>query len=480
MGWVGVQLFRSGHDPLTPRVEVLETTATTVFAIPSTSSALVTGSSTTVATAAPSSGGLTESVRTRERGTSTKTMDVQSEEGVETSTEDVPVDSLPGSALFSLDSDNDVSPEDILCRWRPLSKRCDPEYETPEAPSVEFPPPLEVLLDWEKKPVEFRVLAVNDLDDGFAVVDLYNQVMKVYERGHHHLPGSHVTVAAFTQRGDVLIYPFGAPLVYVVGDGDFSVPPRTISPSRHVKDEYIEALGDRLGENVWLLQRTPAHTTLVDLVRVEDDTVVSTVELDGTYYISGLVDDNLYVVGDDDGRGDLVVSPSGAVSEVVSCMDHSTEYGILFTVGVFGHHFACLTLEVENHLVFYDGTTEEVDVIEAFESGKWSAVFLPDIPMNNTTGNHGDKLLLRLRDVTNPPYITTKAVYVADLSDHAVRLVYEHDRGEPILPLGIVDGLLIARAGTPGESSIVVIELKSREWHTVVDLPDGYFVYDAK
>ncbi len=63
-----------------------------------------------------------------------------------------------------------------------------------------------------------------------------------------------------------------------------------------------------------------------------------------------------------------------------------------------------------------------------------------------------------------------------------VRPVYEndHQRARFITPLGMVDGLLIASGRVEGEKSIVVIDIASGEWQTVVDLPEGYFIYDAK
>ena len=360
----------------------------------------------------------------------------------------------------------------------------------PSLPPLTFPPmapPTEVPLDWDGEPIEFRVLALNSQQYSFAVVDLADRTMRVYLPGHHNMSLGSVMVAAYTPRGDVLFNQAGERDVYVVPDGDFSATPSTISPSRRVieaeygpPDNYadIQALADRSGEKVWLLQWTGSDTTLVDLVAIEDNTAVSTVELDGAYWISGLSEDDLYVVRGGEYRDDRVVSPNGAVREVSSCRD-SPDYGDLRTLAVFRDHFSCLTLD-DQHLIFYDETTGQVDVFTASGSDRWDGVFLPEIPAANTTGVHSDQVLLRLRgpDVNNPPYHVTKSIYVADLTEHTVRLVYEneHEQARFITPLGIVDGLLISRAG----SAIVVIDIETGEWHSVVDLPEGYFIYDAK
>lgn len=342
-------------------------------------------------------------------------------------------------------------------------------------------------LEWEGGPVEFRVLALN-YQGGFAVVDLEEGVMRIERLEHRGLPIRSVNVAAFTRSGDVLVHPSGAQGLYVVPDGDFSAAPSVIGPSRRVieteygpPDNYaeIQALADRSGEKVWMLQWTNSDTTLVDLVNIEDNTAELTLELDGSYFISGLFKDELYVATGDDDR---VVSPGGTVSEAVPCRDFSDEYGDLHIVGVYGEHFACLTLEDDKHLVFYSETDGRVSVVTAFESGRWSRPFLPQIPASNTTEYHSDQVLLSLEvpDVTRPGYTVRKAVYLADLSEQTVQLVHEFEEGRRGTPLGIVDGLLIASTGVIGEESIVVIDIETGEWNTVVDLPEGYFIYDAK
>lgn len=367
------------------------------------------------------------------------------------------------------------------------------QQEPPSTPALTSPamPPIEVPLNWDSQPVKFKVLAVNSLQSGLAVVDLAERIMRVYPLGHHNIGFGSVSVAAFTPRGDILLHPFGERNTYFVPDGDFAATPSAISPSRRAitnaygdYDDYvdIEALSDRSGGKVWLLQRTRSGTTLVDLVAIEDNTVVSTVEFDGAYFISGLSEDDLYVASGDEDRGDRVVSPGGIVREVGSCDDFSDRYGGLRTVGVYGKHFACLTLNDDKHLVFYSETTGRVDVITAFESGRWSKAVLPEIPETNTTGYHSEHVLLSLRvpDATMPGYDMPKAVYAANLSEHTVRLVHEFEEGRSGTPLGIVDGLLIVATGFKGERWIAAVNIASGEWHRIVDLPEGYFVYDAK
>ncbi len=364
----------------------------------------------------------------------------------------------------------------------------------PEDPVDPILPPVETSLDWDGAPIAFRVLAVNHPERGYAVVDLADRVMRVYPRGHHrivqplgdsYVPVGALDVAAFTRRGDVLLSPSGEPQVYVVPDGDFSASPTVLRPSRENEVRYVygstQVLGDQSGEKVWFLQRTWRETTLVDLVTADNVTVMETVTLEGSYYMEGgLLEDHLVVVATIEGeRSMLSVSPKGAIAEVFSCRDHSTEYGRLNLRAVYGTKTACTD---GRHLVFYDVMTGQLDAISAFESGKWVSTYLPEIPALNTTGVHNDHLLLKLQvpDASTAPYVFTKAVYVADLSEHTVRLVYEHQRPGYLAPLGIVEGLLIAKAGNEGRSTIVVIDIESGEWQTVVDLPEGYFIYDAK
>ena len=71
-------------------------------------------------------------------------------------------------------------------------------------------------------------------------------------------------------------------------------------------------------------------------------------------------------------------------------------------------------------------------------------------------------------------------MYVADLSDQTVRLVHEYDEVRHDTPLGVVDGRLIVEALIAGNTSIVTIDVESGERLTVIDLPEGYYVYDAR
>ena len=449
--WVASQVLRSGQDPATPVAEVAGTTATTVVVFPTTSTVITTGASTTAPTVTSTTDRSADQEQPEEQVISPTTVEEPpNTSGGETPTGDDQVDTPDSS-----DSSQTV-----------------PVYR-PKPP---------VPLDWDGGPIEFRILAVNSLDDGFVVVDLSAGLMRVYLYGNYPFLGGALDVAAFTRRGDVLIYPSGESPIYVVPDLDLSAPTSILNPSRHIPWRNSlgkDASGDLSGEKVWLLQRTRADTTLVDLVSIEDNKVVSTVELDGSYWISGLLEDDLYVVGGGEDRDDLVITESGIVTGVSSCEDYSEEYGDLYTLAVFDHHFVCLTLDDDRLLIFYDATTGEVEVITA-RSGRWSGVFLPEIPAVNTTDRHSGQVLLRFRkpDVTNPPYYAT-SIYVADLLDHTLRLVYQLERARYILPLGIVDGLLIAKAKVHGESSIVSIELETGDWQTIVGLPPGYFVYDA-
>ena len=340
--------------------------------------------------------------------------------------------------------------------------------------------------EWEGEPVEFRVLALN-LQGGFAVVNLADGVMRIERQEHRGLPVRSVDVAAFTTSGDVLVHPSGAPVLYVVPAGDLSAAPAAIRLPRSVEtdadraDEVgpdaVQALGDQSGENIWLLNRTDV-ATLVELV-TKEGTVLAEYELTGSYYAAGLLDGGL-VVTDDADREYLVLRSTGLVDEVTTCLDDK-EHGNLRLVSVYGHQTACLS-DDDRHLVLYDVVTGQTDRFTAFESGHWSQPVLPDIPAANTTGVHTDQLLLRYNapDPTNPPYTITKAIYVVDLSNHTMRWLYDNEEGEFLTPLGIVDNLLIVATRVVGQGeAIVAIDLRSGERQTGIELPEGYFIYDA-
>ena len=138
-----------------------------------------------------------------------------------------------------------------------------------------------VALEWEGEPVEFRVLALNHRG-GFAVVDLADGVMRLERWQHRGLPVRSVDVAAFTRSGDVLVYPSGEQFLQVVPGGDFSAAPATIRLRRSVEgdivpadglDYGVQAMGDRSGENIWLLK--PTDTATLVYLFTKEDTVLA-------------------------------------------------------------------------------------------------------------------------------------------------------------------------------------------------------------
>lgn len=344
-------------------------------------------------------------------------------------------------------------------------------------------------LEWEGEPVEFRVLALNERG-GVAIVDLADGVMRIERLEHRGLPVHIVDVAEFTRSGDVLVHPYQAQVLYVVPGGDFSATRATIRLPRSVETNTdpvdtpsygVQARGDGSGKNIWLLKRT-AFATLVELI-TREGVVLASFGLGGSFYAGRLLDNDLIVSGGVGGDY-LVLRTTGAIDEVMICpYDIENAYLNLRAVSVHGHHTACLSYD-DRHLVLYDMATGQTDRFSAFESGHWSLSVLPNIPgdVGNIAGVHTNQLLLAYEepDPTDPSYTIRKAIYAADLSNHTVRLVHEFEEGRRGTPLGIVDGLLIANAGIEGESSIVVIDIASGEWHRVVDLPEDYFVYDAK
>ena len=342
-------------------------------------------------------------------------------------------------------------------------------------------------LEWEGEPVEFRVLALNHRG-GFAVVDLADGVMRVGRLEHRGLPVGSVDVAVFTRSGDVLIHPYDEPVLYVVPGGDISAATAVIRlPSSGKADSDqadtfrygVQALGDRSGENFWLLNRTYV-ATLVNLV-TKEGTVLAKFELEGSYHAAGLLDNDLIVI-DRYNRDDLVLRNTGAIDEVTTCRDYIEDRN-LRVVSVYGRHTACFS-DDDRHLVLYDLTTGQTDRFTAFESGHWSLSVMPNIPAEvaNIAGVHTDQLLLAYKepDPTNPSYTIRKAIYAADLSNHTLRWLYDMEEGERLRPLGIVDNLLIVSTGVVGLDEVIMsIDIRSGERQKIIELPEGYFIYDA-
>ena len=344
-------------------------------------------------------------------------------------------------------------------------------------------------LEWEGKPVEFRVLALNS-QGGVAVVDLADGVMRLSRLEHRGLPVRSVDVAEFTKSGDVLVHPSGEQLLSVVPGGDFSAAPATIRLPRSLESDTdradvgngaVGAVEDHSGENIWVLKRTGV-ATLVNLI-TKEGTALAGFELKGSYYADRLSGNDL-IVYSGDGRDDLALSSTGAIAigQVPMCPE-GIENGNLRLVSVHGHHTACLS-DDDRHLVLYDAATGQTDRFTALGSGRWSLNVLPGIPVAvvNTPGRDTDQLLLVYRepDPTNPPYTITKAIYAADLSNHTMRWLYDNEEGEFLTPLGIVDHLLIVAIRVIDQGEVIMsIDTRSGERQTIIELPEGYFIYDA-
>ena len=96
-------------------------------------------------------------------------------------------------------------------------------------------------LEWSGGPIEAKVLLIgNHLNYNsrysYAIVDLFEGVIKIYPKGHHHIADEGeglLSWASFTPHGDVLIYyEYNQHVVYFVPDGDFSLEPTIIRPRR--------------------------------------------------------------------------------------------------------------------------------------------------------------------------------------------------------------------------------------------------------
>ena len=353
-----------------------------------------------------------------------------------------------------------------------------------EPPTVSVLPPVIVPLDWSGDSIDTKVLAVRPNNPGFAVVDLSEGVMKVYPPGSHHVPRDAVCMASITPSGDILVYSTSHPHVFLIPDGDFSVPPTILKPSRVARsDGFVEETGiwaqaDQSGSLTWLLQyfynSSHAHSryvdyTLIELVNNKTGEIVTTTQLDGDYYRVGLLDDALFVASD---RGGAVLDQDGTLTPITTYSDDHQKYGWL---AVYRRWLAYLSHDKRN-LIIADVDTNQTHTLTVPGSGTWSPVILPDIPAQRIWANSDEIIVEYRKDPMQPP----DSVYVVGLADQTARLIYVQGDDPPSSAIGIVDGALLVGTEVLDEGlTLSAIQYETGSWQTLVNLPEGYFVFDV-
>lgn len=363
-------------------------------------------------------------------------------------------------------------------------------------------PPIVMPLEWSGGPIEAKVLLIGnhlnyDSRYSYAIVDLFEGVMKIYPKGHHHITDEGeglLSWASFTPHGDVLIYyRYSQHVVYFVPDGDFSLEPTIIRPRRigarrlGDRSERIKALGDKSRSMVWVSQTSviqPRYskdgsrieTTWIDLMKVDNSEIVMTVRLEGEYRIAGLLDDGLLVAGIKD---EIIISPDGSIRRFAACSNyHRDSLSYAFIAAVHDQYYACT---MYGRLFIMDINTGRLHTLTAPDQGTWYVSSLHNISSLHN-GNFFPVSRWTPLGSWDTPEGPLDSAYIVSLSEQTFRRVYTRGDNRLRLPLKSIDSGYIITTGKAEEEDqlfIWLFDYESGHWSKLtVALDDYYYIYD--
>lgn len=371
-------------------------------------------------------------------------------------------------------------------------------------------PPIVMPLEWSGGPIETKVLLIGnhlnyDSRYSYAIVDLFEGVIKIYPKGHHHISDEGeglLSWASFTPHGDVLIYyEYNQHVVYFIPDGDFSLEPTIIRPRRvgnqssRLRDQskLIQAIGDKSRSMVWVSQTSAAHpryskgsarkaTTWVDLMKVDNSDIVMTVRLDGEYRIVGLLDDGLLIAGIKD---ELIISSDGSIRRLAACSNYYRDnLSPSYIVAVHDQYYACM---MDGRLFIMDINAGRLHTLTAPSQGRWYVPsHIPEVPTLWSKVEHNDNLLLVSSLMSLGPRDAREghldSAYIVSLSEQTVRRVYIRENNRLKFPIRAIDSRYILTEGRSTEEnklSIRVFDYKSGHWSKITAALDDYhYIYD--
>lgn len=370
-------------------------------------------------------------------------------------------------------------------------------------------PPIVMPLEWSGGPIDAKVLLIGnhlnyDSRYSYAIMDLFEGVIKIYPKGHHHITDEGeglLSWASFTPHGDVLIY-YGDSqhVVYFIPDGDFSLEPTIIRPRRigarrlGDRSEIIQAIGDKSRSMVWVSQTSviqPRYskggsrieTTWVDLMKVDNSEIVMTVRLDGAYSIIGWLDDGLLIAGIKD---EIIISSDGSIRRFAACSDYYRDnLSHSYLVAVHDQYYACMK---DGRLFIMDINARLLYTLTAPSQGRWYVRwfvprYIPEVPTVWSKVEHNDDLLPVSSWTSLGPQDTREvhldSAYIVSLSEQTVRRVYIRENNRLKFPIKSIDNRYIITSGKSTENRIWVFDYKTGHWSKITaELDDSHYIYD--
>jgi hypothetical protein len=318
--------------------------------------------------------------------------------------------------------------------------------ETPDGSLI-----LPISLD---EPVALKVLAVRPNNPSLAVIDLFERTTTVYPPGVHALPLDSTDGAVSTPDRNWIIWTNGVArlLTDSLDRVDVVLGP---SPPREITGyaPALRVIPTPDGDRAWLVQPgitsgTDNYPTLVDLVDVDDASILLSVEADRASFPVGATDTGLVLnVHEWFDTGDGFVTEPGT-EFTFHLLEDGTTIPIGEGVAIAASPTRVVRLACEpdptgcdpygraNRLLISapDGSGE-IEVAKPFD-GTWLNIGGPMIPSDampfQTTSPDGSEMLVSLGADLDPNHVPSQSALVAvNLADGSVRTIAEVEGRTP-------------------------------------------------
>ena len=352
--------------------------------------------------------------------------------------------------------------------------------------------PEVIPLAWSDEPIPLKIIAADRGE--IAVVDFYERALTVYRGDDNPLPGDVINGVTITQNGGLVVATAddSLPRVAYFPDSDLGQTPRALRPSRtsatlHGFANTLDILADQEGSLVWMLQyddqqidTDQAKTeTWVDLVDVDTGEAVMTADIEGEYWMAGVVDEGLLLGG----NGIHILGRDGNLREIA--IERVMYHWIL---AAHGQQFAVQDKDGEIEII--DIESNRVHPITKPEPGTWTRNGIPFTYTRSIAKTRSDSFVIGFR-----PTEGDWSLYEIGLSSKSIRKLGEYPTPQLIekeekhlhKPLfssvSAADGeSVLAFTGWPTDpldSTTISIVDDTGSLVPIVRLPLGFFVLDA-
>lgn len=352
--------------------------------------------------------------------------------------------------------------------------------------------PEVIPIAWSNEQIPLKIIAADQGE--IAVVDFYERALTIYRGDDNPLPGDYITGVTITQGGGLVVATASdsLPRVAYFLDSDLGQTPRVLRPSRtsatlHGFANTLDILADQNSSLVWMLQHDDQQMdndqvkteTWVDLVDVNTGEAVMTADIEGSYWIAGVLDEGLLLGG----GGIHILGRDGNLREIAI-------EGVMYhwILAAHGQHFAVQNEDGE--IVIIDIESNRAHPITKPEPGTWTRNGIPFTYTRSIAKTRSDSFVIGFR-----PTEGDWSLYEIGLSGKSIRklgeyptpLLTEKEEKHLYKPLfnsvSTADGdTVLAFTGWPTDpqdtTTISTID-DTGSLVPIVRLPLGYFVLDA-